>query len=67
MLTEGKRKTSIDINAYIYRERDRETRKMVLMNLFAGQQRRHSHREQACGWRVGRMERVAWKHRHYHM
>ena len=27
---------------------------MVLMNLFAGQQRRHRHREQNCGWRVGR-------------
>ena len=26
-----------------------ESRKMVLMNLFAGQQKRHRHREQACG------------------
>ena len=26
-----------------------ESRKMVLMNLFAGKQWRHSHREQICG------------------
>ena len=48
-------------------------RKMVLMNLLAGQQQRHRHREQTCGhgWsggkeRVRQMERVAWKHIHHH-
>ena len=48
-----------------------ESRKAVLMNLFAGQQWRHRHREQTYGhsrgwcWkkeRVGRRERVTWKH-----
>ena len=34
-----------------------EPRKMVLMNLFAGQQWRHRHREQTYGHNVG--ERVA--------
>ena len=38
---------------YIYME----PRKMVLMNLFAGQQWRHRHREQTYGHSVG--ERVA--------
>ena len=33
-----------------------ESRKMVLMNLFAGQQWRHSHTEQACGHNGGRRE-----------
>ena len=31
-----------------------ESRKMVLMNLFAGQQWRHRHREQTCGNSRGR-------------
>ena len=31
-----------------------ESRKMVLMNLFAGQQWRRRHREQICGHSVGR-------------
>jgi len=48
-----------------------EFRKMVLMNLFAGQQWRSRHREQACGHssgrRVGQIERVALKHIHYHV
>ena len=52
-----------------------ESRKMVLMNLFPGQQWRHRHREQAYGYgkggrrkkRVIQMERVSWKHVHYHM
>ena len=53
-----------------------EFRKMVLMNLFSGQQRRYRHREQTCGpgagggggeGRVGQMERVAQKHAHYHI
>ena len=40
---------------------------MVLMNLFSGQQWRLRHKEQTYGHRagkerVGRMERVAWKH-----
>ena len=30
-----------------------ESRKMVLMKLFAGQQWRHRHREQTCGHRGG--------------
>ena len=45
---------------------------MLLMNLFAGWQWRYRHREEVCEHRgrkeqVGRMERVAWKHIHYHM
>ena len=39
-----KRKTNI-IHQHIYME----SRKMLLMNLFAGQQWRHSHRAQTCG------------------
>ena len=45
-----------------------ESRKMVLMNLFAEHQWRHRHSEQtyghSCGGkeRVGGMERVTWKH-----
>ena len=40
---------------------------MVLMDLFAGQQWRHRHRQQTMDIgnrkaRVGLMERVAWKH-----
>ena len=44
-----------------------------LMNLFSGQQWRHRHRERTYGYggwgkeRVGWMERVTWKHIHYHM
>jgi len=45
-----------------------ESRKMVLMNLFSGQQRRNRHREQICGHggegrreRVRCMVRVTWK------
>ena len=33
-----------------------ESRKMVLMNLFAGQQRRRRYREQTCGHSGGRRE-----------
>ena len=48
-----------------------EFRKMVLMNLFAGQQWRSRYREPACGHssgrRVGQTERVALKHIHYHV
>ena len=49
-----------------------ESRKMVLVNLFAGQQWRHRHREQAYGHGVGKeregqTDREAWKHLHYHM
>ena len=48
-----------------------ESRKTVLMRLSAGQQWRRSPREQAYGHRVGKeragkVERVAWKHVHYH-
>ena len=46
-----------------------ESRKIALMNLFARQQWRLGHREQTYGpyrvggkERVGRIERVAWKH-----
>ena len=43
-----------------------QSRKMVLMNLFAGQQWRCRQRRKICGhWgkeRVGRIERVEWKH-----
>ena len=31
-----------------------ESRKMVLMNLFAGQEKRHRHREHTCGHCGGR-------------
>ena len=51
-----------------------ESRKMVLMNLFAVQQWRCRHREQTYGhgWgrgkvTVGQTETAAWKHVHYHM
>ena len=49
-----------------------ESRKMVLMNLSAGQQWRQREREQTyahMGWgkkeRMGGMERETWKHTHY--
>ena len=61
-----KRKTDI-IYKYIYLE----SRKIVLMNLFAGPQWRHRHREEPCGHSEGRRGRDkfrgAWKHIHYHM
>ena len=48
-----------------------ESRKMVLINLFAGQEYRYKHREQMCrhsgGKRVGRTEKVALKYIHCHM
>ena len=49
-----------------------ESKKMVLMDLFAGQQWRCGHRELTCGLRegkerVGQTEKVAWKHIRYHM
>ena len=46
-----------------------ESRKMVLMNPFSGQQWRRRHREQLCGHGGGggRIERIVWKHIHYHM
>ena len=44
------------------------------MNLFAGQQWRRRHREQTCGHgeveqkkKLGQMERIAWKNKHYHI
>ena len=48
-----------------------ESRKMVLMNLFAGEQWRRIHRELTCG-HVGKemvelMEKAAWKQTYYHM
>ena len=43
-----------------------KSKKMVVMNLFAGQQWKRRHREQTCEhWekeRAGRTERIAWKH-----
>ena len=48
-----KEKNKYCIRTYIYTE----SRKMVPMNLFAGQQRRHGHREQACGHSAGRKGR----------
>ena len=49
-----------------------ESRKMVLMNLSAGQQWKHRHRESTCRHgagkeRVGQIKRLASKHIHYHM
>ena len=45
-----------------------ESRKMVLMNLFSGQQwrlREQTYGHRAGKERVGRMERVVWKHIYY--
>ena len=53
-----------------------ESRKMVLMNLFAGEQWRCRHENRLMGlgrgggrreWGQWRMERAAWKHTHYRM
>ena len=48
-----------------------ESRKLLLMNLFAGQQWRCRRREQTCGCRGERREwdklRAALKRIHYHM
>ena len=48
-----------------------ESTKMVPMKLCAGQQRRHRHKEQACGHSRGRRWwdklRVALKHIHYYI
>ena len=59
-----KRKTNIEILMP-----NMESRKMVLMNLFAGQKGRCRYREKnfghgVGGWkeRVGQMERTTWKH-----
>ena len=38
-----------------------ESRKMVLMNLFSGQQWRYRHREQTCGHSGGRREWAEWR------
>jgi len=55
-----------DINAYIYIYIYMESGKMVLMNLFAGQQWRHRHREQIYG-HGGRGGRRGWdKLREWH-
>ena len=45
-----KEKNKYHILMYIYME----SRKMVLMNLFAGQQWKHTHRDQTCGHSEGR-------------
>ena len=48
-----------------------EFRKMVMMTLYARQQKRHRDEEQTFGlWemvRVGLFERIALKHVYYHM
>ena len=48
-----------------------ESRRIVLMNQFAGQQWRCRYREQICEYSTGRKEwdepRIAWKHIHYGM
>ena len=48
-----------------------ESRKMLLMNILAGQQWRGRHREQTCRHSGGRREwdelTGAWKHIYYHM
>ena len=41
-----------------------ESRKMILMNLFAGQQWRHRHREQTSGHRGGRRGWDEWREQH---
>ena len=41
-----------------------ESRKTVLMNLFAGQQWRRRHREQICEHRVGRRGWDKWREQH---
>ena len=63
----SQRKTNI-VYEHIYME----SRKMVLMNLFAGQQWRWRYKEQTCGHsggkeRVGRIERVEYTHTHSYM
>ena len=49
-----------------------ESRKMVVMNLFAGNQWKGRHRETTFRHKlgkesVGQMERVVWNHIHYHI
>ena len=41
-----------------------ESRKLVLMNLSAGQQWRRRHREQTCGHSGGRRGRRKWREQH---
>ena len=62
-LSDVNQKKQIYINIYT------ESRKMILMNLFAGQQWRCRHIENrwAGGRMVGLMEKVVWKHTHYDM
>ena len=62
-----KQKHQYSILTYIYME----FRKMVMMTLYARQQKRHRYKEQTFGlWekaRVGWFERIALKHVYYHM
>ena len=44
-----------------------ESRKMVLISVFAGQQGRQRGAHRWGKERVGQMEKVAWKHKYYHM
>ena len=49
-----------------------ESRKLILMKIFAGQQWRCRHREQTCGHGLregegGTAGEAAWKHMHYHV
>ena len=41
-----------------------ESRKMVMMNLFSGQQWRCKHREHTCGHSVGRRGWDEWREKH---
>ena len=41
-----------------------ESRKIVLMNLFAGQQWRSRHRKQICGHSRGRRGQDEWREQH---
>ena len=55
-----KRKTNI-LSLYM------KSRKMVLMNLFAGKEWRHRCRDRTCGHSRGRSERDKWRKQHQHV
>ena len=60
-----KRKMNINISVNM------ESRKMILMNLFARQGQRHRHREQTCGytgaWEMGCITRLGLTYIYYHV
>ena len=41
-----------------------ESRKVVLLNLFVGQEKRHRHREHTCGHSWGRRGWDEWREQH---